>query len=127
VAHASEDMEQVMTWLHHQIGAEFPRRPASSRLPKYPERRRVYGAVSTAQQSYVDGLTPVEAAALQARNADLEQKLATIQTIIEEYQEHITRAQKYKTTSDRGEAVSPMLRALERVWLELQETARTNQ
>jgi hypothetical protein len=127
VAHASEDMEQVMTWLHHQIGAEFPRRPASSRLPKYPERRRVYGAVSTAQQSYVDGLTPVEAAALQARNADLEQKLATIQTIIEEYQEHITRAQKYKATSDRGEAVSPLLRALERVWLELQETARTNQ
>jgi hypothetical protein len=50
VAHASEDMEQVMTWLHQQIGAEFPRRPASSRLPKYPERRRVYGAVSTAQQ-----------------------------------------------------------------------------
>jgi hypothetical protein len=120
VAHASEDMEQVMTWLHHQIGAEFPRRPASSRLPKYPERRRVYGAVSTAQQSYVDGLTPVEAAALQARNADLEQKLATIQTIIEEYQEHITRAQKYKTTSDRGEAVSPLLRALERVWMLLQ-------
>jgi hypothetical protein len=40
-----------MTWLHQQIGAEFPRRPASSRLPKYPERRRVYGAVSTAQQN----------------------------------------------------------------------------
>jgi hypothetical protein len=69
----------------------------------------------------------VEAAALQARNADLEQKLATVQTIIEEYQEHITKAQKYKATSDRGEAVSPLLRALERVWLELQETARTNQ
>jgi hypothetical protein len=120
VAHASEDMEQVMTWLHQQIGAEFPRRPASSRLPKYPERRRVYGAISTAQQSYVDGFTPVEAAALQARNADLEQKLASVQAIIEEYQEHITRAQKYKTTSDRGEAVSPLLRALERVWMLLQ-------
>jgi hypothetical protein len=80
----------------------------------------VYGAVSTAQQSYVDGLTPVEAAALQARNADLEQKLASVQTIIEEYQEHITRAQKYKTTSDRGEAVSPLLRLVERVWLEMQ-------
>lgn len=127
VAHANEDMEQVMTWLHQQIGAEFPRRPASSRLPKYPERRRVYGAISTAQQSYVDGLTPVEVAALQARNVDLEQKLATVQTIIEEYQEHITKAQKYKATSDRGEAVSPLLRALERVWLELQETARTKQ
>jgi hypothetical protein len=124
VAHASEDMEQVMTWLHHQIGAEFPRRPTSSRLPKYPERRRVYGAVSTAQQSYVDGLMPVEAAALQARNADLEQKLATVQTIIEEYQEHITRAQKYKTTSDRGEAVSPLLRLVERVALTIQDIER---
>jgi len=127
VAHAGEDMDHVMAWLQRQIGAEFPRNPTGSRLPKYPERRRVYGAVSTAQQSYVDGLTPVEAAALQARNADLEQKLATVQTIIEEYQEHITKAQKYKATSDRGEAVSPLLRALERVWLELQETARTNQ
>jgi hypothetical protein len=124
VAHASEDMEQVMTWLHQQIGAEFPRRPASSRLPRYPERRRVYGAVSTAQQSYVDGLTPVEAAALQARNADLEQKLASVQTIIEEYQEHITRAQKYKATSDRGEAVSPLLRLVERVALTIQDIER---
>jgi hypothetical protein len=124
VAHASEDMEQVMTWLHQQIGAEFPSRPASSRLPKYPERRRVYGAVSTAQQSYVDGLTPVEAAALQARNADLEQKLASVQTIIEEYQEHITRAQKYKATSDRGEAVSPLLRLVERVALTIQDIER---
>jgi hypothetical protein len=124
VAHASEDIEQVMTWLHQQIGAEFPRRPASSRLPKYPERRRVYGAISTAQQSYVDGFTPVEAAALQARNADLEQKLASVQAIIEEYQEHITRAQKYKTTSDRGEAVSPLLRLVERVALTIQDIER---
>jgi hypothetical protein len=115
VAHASEDMEQVMAWLQRQIGAEFSRKPTGSWLPKYPERRRVYGAVSTAQQSYVDGLT-VEAAALQARNADLEQKLASVQAIIEEYQEHITRAQKYKTTSDRGEAVSPLLRLVERVY-----------
>lgn len=66
----------------------------------------------------------MDVAMLRERNATLEQKLATIQTIIEEYQEHITRAQSFKSTSDRGEAVSPLLRALERVVLLLQDDER---
>ena len=62
-----------------------------------------------------------DVATLRKRNAELERRLTTAQSIIEEYQEHITRAQQYQPTSDRGEAVSPLLRALERVWLMLQD------
>jgi hypothetical protein len=43
-------------------------------------------------------------------------------TIIEEYQHHITRAQNYKPTSERGEAVSPLLRLIERLYLQLIES-----
>jgi len=124
VAHASEDMEQVMTWLHQQIGAEFPRRPASSRLPKYPERRRVYGVVAASEQRIANGHEPADAAALQDEVADLRQRLADVQSILEEYQQHITRAQNYKPTSDRGEVVSPFLRLVERVALTIQDIER---
>lgn len=41
--------------------------------------------------------------------------------IIEEYQEHITKAHQYKPTSERGEAVSPFLRLIERIAIRLQE------
>jgi hypothetical protein len=44
-----------------------------------------------------------------------------IMSIRHEYQEQITRAQKDKPAADRGEAVSPLLRALERVALTIQE------
>jgi len=124
VAHASEDMEQVMTWLHQQIGAEFPRRPASSRLPKYPERRRVYGVVAASEQRIANGHEPADVAALQDEVADLRQRLADVQSILEEYQQHITRAQNYKPTSDRGEVVSPFLRLVERVALTIQDIER---
>jgi hypothetical protein len=127
VAHASEDMERVMTWLHQQIGAEFPRRPASSRLPKYPERRRVYGVVAASEQRIASGHEPADAVALREENTDLRQRQAMILEVLGEYQEHITRAQNYKPTSDRGEAVSPLLRLVERLWRELQETTRTKQ
>jgi len=116
VAHANQDMEQVMTWLHQQIGAEFPRRPASSRLPKYPERRRVYGVVSASEQRIANGHEPADAAALQEEVVDLRQRLADVQSILEEYQQHITKAQNYKPTSERGEVVSPFLRLVERVY-----------
>jgi hypothetical protein len=121
VAHTSEDIEQVMTWLHQQIGAEFPRRPASSRLPRYPERRRVYGVVAASEQRIANDHEPADAAALQEEVADLRQRQAMILEVLGEYQEHITRAQNYKPTSDRGEAVSPLLRALERVVLLLKD------
>jgi hypothetical protein len=49
----------------------------------------------------------------------LQQRIDQAISVLGEYQEHITRAQKYKTTSDRGEAVSPLLRAIERVYLAL--------
>jgi hypothetical protein len=118
VAHANQDMEQVMTWLHQQIGAEFPRRPASSRLPKYPERRRVYGMLdlNTKQLDQV--------AALQAELAKAQAAHRQVMDILHEYQEQITRAQKYKPTSDKGEAVSPLLRLVERVALTIQDIER---
>jgi regulator of replication initiation timing len=49
----------------------------------------------------------------------LQQRIDQAISVLGEYQEHITRAQKYKPTSDRGEAVSPLLRAIERVYLAL--------
>jgi hypothetical protein len=57
-----------------------------------------------------------DAAALRHENAALRQRLADVQSVLEEYQEHITRAQNYKPTSERGEAVSPFLRLVERVY-----------
>jgi len=57
-----------------------------------------------------------DAAALRQENAALRQRLADVQSVLEEYQEQITRAQNYKPTSDRGEAVSPLLRLVERVY-----------
>jgi len=68
-----------------------------------------------------------DAAALRHENAALRQRLADVQSVLEEYQEYITKAQNYKPTSERGEAVSPFLRLVERVWLEIQETARAKQ
>jgi hypothetical protein len=59
-----------------------------------------------------------------AKGRDREQQ---IMSILHEYQEHITRAQNYKPTSDRGEAVSPFLRLMERLWLNLQEEAGNQQ
>jgi hypothetical protein len=44
--------------------------------------------------------------------------------IFEEYRQPVSRAQQYKPTSARGEAVSPLLRCIERVWLLLQEGKR---
>ncbi|NJK81772.1 MAG: hypothetical protein HC876_18405 [Chloroflexaceae bacterium] len=66
-------------------------------------------------------------AALRAENAELRQRLASVQTILEEYRGQITQAQGYKPHSDRGEAVSPLLRALERILVEVQETRRAHQ
>ncbi|NJL33923.1 MAG: hypothetical protein HC893_08760 [Chloroflexaceae bacterium] len=50
-----------------------------------------------------------------------------MQTILEEYRGQITQAQGYKPHSDRGEAVSPLLRALERILVEVQEARRAHQ
>lgn len=57
-----------------------------------------------------------DAAALRQENAALRQRLADVQSVLEEYQQHITRAQNYKPTSERGEVVSPFLRLVERVY-----------
>jgi hypothetical protein len=42
--------------------------------------------------------------------------------LLDSYQEQITRAQNYKPTSDRGEAVSPLLRLIEQIYLTLIES-----
>jgi outer membrane murein-binding lipoprotein Lpp len=47
------------------------------------------------------------------------QRVAQALATLESYQEHITRAQGYKPTSDRGEAVSPLLRLVEQVYITL--------
>lgn len=113
-----------MTWLHERIGAAFPHKPASSRLPTYPERQRVYGAFAIGHPSDADGVPLADVAALRERNADLEQQLATVRTILAE---HFTRAQQDKPNAQRGDVVAPLLHALEQVWFELQATARTKQ
>jgi hypothetical protein len=106
VTHSSTDWSDVAERLA-LVGVQLDT-PRSGHLPKYPETQRAYGTLdlNTAQ---LDEVT------------DLQRRLVAARTIIEEYQEHITRAQNYKPTSERGEAVSPLLRALERVWLILQE------
>jgi hypothetical protein len=85
-------------------------------LPRYPERRRVYGVVAASEQRIANGHEPADAAALREENADLRQRQAMILEVLGEYQEHITRAQNYKPTSERGEVVSPFLRLVERVY-----------
>lgn len=42
-------------------------------------------------------------------------------SILEEYRLPVSKAQQYKPTSARGEAVSPLLRCIERVWILLQK------
>jgi hypothetical protein len=42
--------------------------------------------------------------------------------LLNSYQEHISRAQNYKPTSDRGEAVSPLLCLIEQIYLTLIES-----
>jgi polyhydroxyalkanoate synthesis regulator phasin len=72
-------------------------------------------------QSYTDTRSPVESVALREEIAALRQQITDAQAIIEEYQEHIIRAQNYNPTSDRGEMVSTLLRLVERVYVRLKD------
>ncbi|NJL54212.1 V-type ATPase 116kDa subunit family protein [bacterium] len=80
--------------------------------------------VAASEQRIANGHEPADAAALREEVADLRQRLADVQSVLEENQQHITRAQNYQPHSDRGEAVSPLLRALERVALTIQDIER---
>jgi hypothetical protein len=96
VAHASEDIEQIMTWLHQQIGAEFPRRPASSRLPKYPERRRVYAVCRIHDMLPQLGSTELDRVKANAET-DLRRFAATAERLRAErddYQQQLERTQE---------------------------------
>jgi hypothetical protein len=42
--------------------------------------------------------------------------------LLDSYQEHITQAHTYQPTSDRSEAVSPLLRLIEQIYLTLIES-----
>ena len=67
----------------------------------------------------LDAIEPPTLAAVQARNAELEQRLATVQAILAEYQAQIAQAQAYPPDSAQGGAVAPLLQALEQVQREL--------
>jgi len=67
----------------------------------------------------LDATEPPTLAAVQARNAELEQRLATVQAILAAYQAQIAQAQAYPPDSAQGAAVAPLLQALEQVQREL--------
>jgi hypothetical protein len=116
VAHRDDDWSDVTERLA-LAGVEL-NSPTGGHLPKYPETQRAYGTLdlNTHQLDQV--------ASLQAELAKAQAAQRQVMDILHEYQEQITRAQKYKPTSDRGEAVSPLLRALERVALTIQDAER---
>jgi hypothetical protein len=101
--------------------------PRAGYLPKYPETRRAYGTLDLhdAPEDEKAGLRS-EITRLRAELEQAQQPASTLPAqvlgILQEYQDHITRAQKFKPTSARGEAVSPLLRAIERIHLLLQES-----
>jgi hypothetical protein len=118
------DVDRAIRAAKH--GAAQGRRAQSSesrtadlgQIPQFAE----FGTTSSNSELLPDTLA-AEVEALRARNAQLEHTLAAARSIIEEYQDHIIKAQKYKPTSDRGGAVSPLLAALERVRGVLREGA----
>jgi hypothetical protein len=116
VANKDDDWSDVAERLA-LVGVELDK-PRPGHLPKYPETQRAYGTLdlNTKQLDQVAGL--------QAELAKAQAAQRQVMDILNEYQEQITRAQKYKPTSDRGEAVSPLLRALERVALAIQDAER---
>jgi hypothetical protein len=119
VVHKEDDWADVAERLAH-VGVELDH-PRPGHLPRYPETQRAYGMLDLSAQQ------PDAKADLHAKLAKARDREQQIMSILHEYQEHITRAQNYKPTSDRGEAVSPFLRLVERLWLELQEEAGKQQ
>lgn len=116
IAHQDTDWSDVAGRLA-QAGVELDH-PSPGHMPKYPATQRSYGMIDLNTQQ-IDQM-----AGLQAELANARDREQQIMNLLHEYQEHVTRAQKYKPTSDKGEAVSPFLRLVERIWLELQAEAR---
>jgi hypothetical protein len=96
---------------HTQQASEQPAPEAAPAAPRAAPASHPDTTPETAQRP-IHSATPLEV-------AELQQRIDQAISVLGEYQEHITRAQKYKPTSDRGEAVSPLLRAIERVYLAL--------
>jgi hypothetical protein len=96
VVHKHDDWAEVAERLA-QAGVELDH-PRAGYLPKYPATQRAYGVLDlNAQQP--DAVVGLHAELAKAR----------------------ARAQKYKPTSYRGEAVSPFLRLVERVSILMRE------
>jgi hypothetical protein len=125
VAHRADDWADVAERLA-RVGVALDS-PRAGYLPKYPETRRAYGTLDlhAAPEDEEAGLRS-EITRLRAELEQAQQPASTLPAqvlgILQEYQDHITRAQKFKPTSARGEAVSPLLRAIERIHLLLQES-----
>jgi hypothetical protein len=126
VAHRDDDWQDVADHLA-LAGVELDS-PRAGHLPKYPETQRAYGTLDL-NTDQLDQVSELQAKLVQAEQQieQWKQRNTQMLEILHEYQEHVTRAQKYKPTSDKGEAVSPFLRLVERIWLELQEEARKQQ
>jgi hypothetical protein len=125
VAHRADDWADVAERLA-RVGVALDS-PRAGYLPKYPETRRAYGTLDlhAAPEDEEAGLRSV-ITRLRAELEQAQQPASTLPAqvlgILQEYQEHITRAQKFKPHSARGEAVSPLLRVIERIHLLLQES-----
>jgi hypothetical protein len=121
VANADEDWADVAERLA-LVGVKLDR-PRPGVLPEYPETQRAYGVLDLdAEQLDVVSHLQTELTMTRDERDRLAELPDDLLTIIEEYQHHITRAQNYKPTSERGEAVSPLLRLIERLYLQLIES-----
>jgi hypothetical protein len=115
VANASDDWRDIEMRLS-LVGVRLDN-PRAGHLPKYPETQRAYGELDMSRE-HGDVQSQLYAALAMSRseNERLGAMPDRLLSLLNEYQEHITRAQKYKATSDRGEAVSPLLRLIEQIY-----------
>jgi hypothetical protein len=115
VANASDDWRDIEMRLS-LVGVRLDN-PRAGHLPKYPETQRAYGELDMSREhGDVQSQLYTALAMSRSENERLGAMPDRLLSLLNEYQEHITRAQKYKATSDRGEAVSPLLRLIEQIY-----------
>jgi hypothetical protein len=115
VANSSDDWRDVEMRL--SLVGVYLDNPRAGHLPKYPETQRAYGELDMSREhGDVQSQLYTALAMSRSENERLGAMPDRLLSLLNEYQEHITRAQKYKATSDRGEAVSPLLRLIEQIY-----------
>jgi hypothetical protein len=99
-----------------------PTPPIIESAPHVPQNgtQRLLGSVKQCDDDEDDGV-----AGLRAELTTAQERWRQVLAMLHEEQPHITKTQRFKPHSTRGEAVSLLLRAIERVALLLHETERT--